>query len=205
MTSIQGYAEALSDGTIDDARRAGGVILGEARRLDRLIHDLLDLARLDSRRFNLDLHPADVGAATEQAATAFSPEASSRDIQLEVRTPPETVLARIDTDRWGQVVGNLIQNALRHADGRVEIEVVAAPGLVRLSVSDDGPGIDSEDLPHVFERLYVSKRRPASQESGSGLGLAIVRELVLAMDGTVSAESAPGGGARLTVTVPAVS
>jgi two-component system sensor histidine kinase BaeS len=205
MTSIQGYAEALSDGTIDDARRAGGVILGEARRLDRLIHDLLDLARLDSRRFNLDLHPADVGAATEQAATAFSPEASSRDIQLEVRTPPETVLARIDTDRWGQVVGNLIQNALRHADGRVEIEVVAAPGLVRLSVSDDGPGIDSEDLPHVFERLYVSKRNPASQESGSGLGLAIVRELIRAMDGTVSAESAPGGGARLTVTVPAVS
>ena len=205
MTSIQGYAEALSDGTVDDARRAGGVILDEARRLDRLIHDLLDLARLDSRRFNLDLHPTDVGAATERAVEGFVPAASASDVELSVSTPAESAIARIDVDRWGQVVGNLIENAVRHASGRVDIEVTGIPDHVHLSITDDGPGIDEEDLTHVFERLYVSKRNPASQESGSGLGLAIVRELIRAMDGTVSAESAPGGGARLTVTVPAVS
>ncbi|MBS1265905.1 MAG: Sensor histidine kinase ResE [Acidimicrobiaceae bacterium] len=204
MTSIQGYAEALSDGTIDDARRAGGVILDEARRLDRLIHDLLDLARLDSRRFNLDLHPTDVGAATERVVDGFVPAASGSGVELNVSSPADPVIARIDTDRWGQVVGNLIENALRHASGRVDIEVTGTPGNVHLSVTDDGPGIAAEDLPHVFERLYVSKRSPASQESGSGLGLAIVRELVQAMGGQVSAESAPGGGARLTVTVPAL-
>ncbi|MDP6481216.1 MAG: HAMP domain-containing sensor histidine kinase [Acidimicrobiales bacterium] len=204
MTSIQGYAEALSDGTIDDARRAGGVILDEARRLDRLIHDLLDLARLDSRRFNLDLHPTDVGAATERSVDGFVPAASGSGVELNVSSPADPVIARIDTDRWGQVVGNLIENALRHASGRVDIEVTGTPGHVHLSVTDDGPGIAAEDLPHLFERLYVSKRNPASQESGSGLGLAIVRELVQAMNGQVSAESAPGGGARLTVTVPAL-
>jgi len=74
-----------------------------------------------------------------------------------------------------------------------------------MSVSDDGPGIAAEDLPHVFERLYVSKGKPASQESGSGLGLAIVRELVQAMGGTVSAESIVGEATRLTITVPALS
>lgn len=204
MTSIQGYAEALSDGTIDDARRAGGVILDEARRLDRLIHDLLDLARLDSRRFNLDLHPTDVGAATERVVDGFVPAASGSAVELNVSSPADPVIARIDTDRWGQVVGNLTENALRHASGRVDIEVTGTPGNVHLSVTDDGPGIAAEDLPHVFERLYVSKRSPASQESGSGLGLAIVRELVQAMGGQVAAESAPGGGARLTVTVPAL-
>ena len=205
MTSIQGYAEALSDGTIDDASRAGGVILDEAHRLDRLIHDLLDLARLDSRRFNLDLHSADVGAATEKAATAFEPEASGREVRLVVRTPGDPATARIDSDRWGQVVGNLIENALRHAAGRVDIEVTSTPGQVNLSVADDGPGIASEDLPHVFERLYVSKRKPAGNESGSGLGLAIVRELVQAMGGSVSAESLSGRGAKLVVTIPSDS
>tara|TARA_B100000959_G_C14967091_1_gene618201 strand:- start:414 stop:1880 length:1467 start_codon:yes stop_codon:yes gene_type:complete len=205
MTSIQGYAEALSDGTIDDARRAGGVILDEARRLDRLIHDLLDLARLDSRRFNLDLHPTDVGAATERVVDGFVPAASGSGVELNVSSPADPVIARIDTDRWGQVVGNLIENAVRHASGRVDIEVTGSPVHIHLSVTDDGPGIDAEDLPHVFERLYVSKRNPASQESGSGLGLAIARELVQAMDGTVSAGSSPGGGACLTVTVPAMS
>ena len=133
------------------------------------------------------------------------PAAWASDVELSVSTPAESAIARIDVDRWGQVVGNLIENAVRHASGRVDIEVTGIPGHVHLSITDDGPGIDEEDLTHVFERLYVSKRNPASQESGSGLGLAIVRELIRAMDGTVSAESAPGGGARLTVTVPAVS
>lgn len=205
MTSIQGYAEALSDGTIDDAQWAGDVILGEARRLDRLIHDLLDLARLDSRRFKLDLHPADVGVATERAVNAFRTVASDAEVDLRVSILPGTALARIDSDRWGQIVGNLIENALRHASGHVDIEVAKTPGHVHMSVSDDGPGIAAEDLPHVFERLYVSKGRPAGQESGSGLGLAIVRELVHAMGGTVSAESVVGEATKLTITVPALS
>lgn len=201
MTSIQGYAEALCDGTIEDPVMAGGVILDEARRLDRLIRDLLDLARLDSRRFQLDLVPADVGAATERSAYAFAPVAASQDTQLMVEVQPGAV-ARIDADRWGQVVANLVENALRHANSRVVIAVDSPEGFVRLSVADDGPGIAEEDLPHVFERLYVSKRRPSGQESGSGLGLAIVRELVQAMGGSVYAESPGGGGARIVVTMP---
>ena len=107
-------------------------------------------------------------------------------------------------DRWDQIVANLTENPIRCAAGRIRITVTTSPGWVHLNVADDGPDITPEDIPHVFERLYLSKRRPGNLESGSGLGLAIVRELVQAMSGTVSAEVTPGGGATLVLSVPSV-
>ena len=107
-------------------------------------------------------------------------------------------------DRWDQIVANLTENPIRCAAGRIRITVTTSPGRVHLNVADDGPDITPEDIPHVFERLYLSKRRPGNREPGSGLGLAIVRELVQAMSGTVSAEVTPGGGATLVVSVPSV-
>jgi len=107
-------------------------------------------------------------------------------------------------DRWDQIVANLTENPIRCAAGRIRITVTTSPGWVDLNVADDGPDITPEDIPHVFERLYLSKRRPGNREPGSGLGLAIVRELVQAMSGTVSAEVTPGGGATLVLSVPSV-
>jgi signal transduction histidine kinase len=107
-----------------------------------------------------------------------------------------------DADRLAQVAANLVQNALKFAKQRIVLTVESVDGWARLSVADDGPGIAPEDLPHVFERLYVSRHRPQRKEVGSGLGLAIVRELVTAMGGTVSASQGVSGGACLSVLLP---
>jgi two-component system sensor histidine kinase BaeS len=210
LTSIRGYAEAITDGTADDARAAAGVILGESRRLERLVRDLLDLAMLDARRFSL--HPVHLDAAelAAQSAGGFRPHADEAGVAVLI--PPTTgpcwVVA--DPDRLSQVVANLVENALKFA--RSGVTVTTSAGLVAdhvvIEVTDDGPGIAAEDLPHVFERLYVSRARPGVGESGSGLGLAIVHELVSAMGGRVEARSpssatTSGEGTSMLVTLPA--
>jgi signal transduction histidine kinase len=100
------------------------------------------------------------------------------------------------------VLSNLLENAGKFATSSVRVEVRPAGSRVELVVEDDGPGIAPEDLPHVFERLYVARHRPAGSESGSGLGLAIVRQLTELMGGTVAASTPPSGGTRMTVSLP---
>ncbi len=206
MTSIRGYAEGLADGTVTDTRRAGEVVLAEATRLDRLVRDLLDLARLDARQFTLDPVAIDVASATVEVVHGFGPAAQEADITLTVVSSDDgdTSTARIDHDRWSQVVGNLVENGLRYAASSLTVTIQAIDGWVEVRVADDGPGIAAADLPHVFERLYVAEHRPADRESGSGLGLAIVRELVEAMDGEVRADASSDGGTVMVVRVPSV-
>jgi signal transduction histidine kinase len=203
LASIQGYAEALADHAIEPAR-ATEVILAESRRLDRLVTDLLLLARLDARSFTFDLQTLDTGPLVAATAAGFAPRAQERGVVLTVHSPAGTVPAVVDGDRLGQVVANLLENALKFAHRSIEVDLRSEDGWVVLSVADDGPGIDPEDLPHVFERLYVAKHRPAPRESGSGLGLAIVRELVEAMGGHVSARSPVPGNAAGAVTLVAL-
>jgi signal transduction histidine kinase len=116
--------------------------------------------------------------------------------------PGVPVRATADADRWAQVVGNLVDNGLRHADTSLVVSLREEEGRAVLRVVDDGQGIFEADLPHIFKRLYVARSTPADRESGSGLGLAIVRELVDAMNGEVRAESPPGMGATLVVSLP---
>ena len=200
LTSIQGYAEALADEAVEP-RKAAETILAQSQRLNRLVTDLLDLARLDARSFSLDVVTGDVVGVVAGTARAFGPKAAERDIALAFRdTPP--IFASIDAMRLDQAVANLIDNALRFAQSRIDVSVFEHEGWVTISVADDGQGISADDLPHVFERLYVAKARPTSKESGSGLGLAIVRELIGAMGGHVAARSsvptADGGSPRGT-------
>jgi len=201
LTSIRGYAEAIADGTATDQRRAAGVILREAERLERLVQDLLDLARLQARTFSLQRRPVDLAVVASQSSAAFLPGATARGIEVQLDAPAPVVVVG-DADRLAQVVANLVQNGLKFARTRIVVSVEAAAGAARLTVQDDGPGIPVADLAHVFERLYVARHQPKAAESGSGLGLAIVRELVTAMGGTVRAASAPSGGALLAVTLP---
>jgi two-component system sensor histidine kinase BaeS len=207
LTSIQGYAEAIADGALPDAAEGGAVILSEAKRLDRLVHDLLDLAKFESREFSLALEPLDLADVVGATVDGFLPEADDASIAIEVRPPTEPVTVQGDTDRLAQVTGNLVQNALKFARSRVVVSVDKSDEWARVDVMDDGPGIATEDLPHVFERLYVARRQPQRREAGSGLGLAIVRELVSAMHGSVRATAADTqdesiGGACLTVFLP---
>lgn len=196
LTSVRGYAEAIGDGAVDDPRAAAEVILREAQRLERLVADLLDLARLESRQFSLRLTPADVGALVRAAVAGFAPAAATAGVALTVRGADVSSTAVVDADRFAQVLANLIENALKFATSSVTVTVSSGPG-VTVSVIDDGPGIAATDLPHVFERRYVARAQPAAtatRPTGSGLGLAIARELVTAMGGTITASPGPGPG-----------
>ena len=213
MTSIRGYAEALVDGTISEPIQAGKVILAEAARLERLVRDLLELAHLDAQQFALNLHPVDIAASTAEVVEAFGPVAAEAGIQVTVETSAtnpagiadDVVVSMVDHDRWAQIVGNLVENGLRYAATTLTVEIQSTGPSIQVRIIDDGPGIAADDLPHVFERLYVAQHRPADRESGSGLGLAIVRELVEAMDGEVEAVAPPDGGTELVVRIPSVS
>jgi two-component system OmpR family sensor kinase len=201
LTSIRGYAEAIHDAAVPDPPAAAGVVIAEARRLERLIGDLLDLARLDAHRFSLSLEPTDLAISAQEAAEALRYEFEAAGVSLEVHVPDHPVVLQLDPDRIRQVVANLVENALKFATSSVRVDVEAAAGMsALLAVEDDGPGIAPEDLPHVFERLYTSNRQVA-RAAGTGLGLAIVAELTEAMGGTVHVLSplSSGVGTRFSV------
>ncbi len=203
LTSIRGYAEAIADGTVEgrDARiRAADVISSESRRLERLVADLLDLARLDAHQFSLHPAPIDARAVVTDAVEAFGPAAGEIGVTLSME-PGATVPANADAQRLGQIVANLVENALKFASTRVTVGVRAVGEQVELHVDDDGPGIAPADLPRVFERLYTSRTVPG-RTLGTGIGLAIVRELALAMGGDARVEPIDSEGTRFVVTFP---
>jgi two-component system OmpR family sensor kinase len=206
LTSIRGYAEALADGTLDDAdpterKRAATIIGAEGRRLERLVRDLLDLSRLDAHQFSMNPRPCDATEIVRDATEAFVPEA--RDLGINLKASSGASLGvDLDPERLGQIAANLIENALKYATSQVE--VYAAPqsdGQLAIVVVDDGPGIPAEQMARVFERLYTVRETPG-RAVGTGLGLAIVRELAAAMGGNARAEAAPGGGTRFVVSLP---
>ncbi len=205
LTSISGYAETLADGTIgaEDLPRVASVLQRQSKRLSRLVEDLMLLSRLEAREFTLRTEPVDLGAHIGGVAEEFrsrAEEATVRfDIDVESTGPVEA-----DPVRVSQVVSNLVENALRYAPegGRVRVAVQSTPDEIGLDVSDNGPGIDAEDLPRVFERLFVAQRYRPVRPEGSGLGLSIVHELVTAMDGTVAVTSEPGRGTTVSVRWP---
>jgi two-component system sensor histidine kinase BaeS len=205
LTSIRGYAEAIADGTVEgkDSRiRAAEVISSESRRLERLVADLLDLARLDAHQFSLHPTPVDVHAVVRDAVEAFGPAAADLNLVLGVE-PGDPVPAAVDAQRLAQIVANLVENALKFATTRVVVGVRAVGDQVELHVDDDGPGIAPADLPHVFERLYTSRTAPG-RTLGTGIGLAIVHELAVAMDGDARVEPIDAEGTRFVVVFPSV-
>jgi signal transduction histidine kinase len=205
LTSIRGFAEALADGATTDVEHAVGIIGSEARRLERLVGDLLELARLESGVFSLRPAALDASEVVADAAHALAPQANELGLVLDIKpAPPGTAICQADPDRLKQVVGNLAENALKYASTRVVVATACPMGRPVLVVEDDGPGIPAADLPHVFERLFQSSStRGRKLGGGAGLGLSIVAELVSAMGGEVRAESpaGPGGGTRMVVTL----
>jgi len=207
MTSVRGFAEAIADGTAPDPKRAAAVIASEAQRLERLVADLLQLATLDARAFSLSPRHVDLLEVVADASAGLEPLAALHGLRLEGAEPVDgapPVMVWADPDRLGQVVANLVENAIGFARSVVRLEVWASgPGAGGITVEDDGPGIAPADLPHVFDPLWRSPSRSSTRQVGTGLGLAIVAELVAAMGGGVQADGAPGGGTRVTVTLGA--
>jgi two-component system sensor histidine kinase BaeS len=199
LTAIRGHAEALGDGVLD-AATAGEVIEREARRLERLVGDLLDLARLRRRSFAVVSEPIDLAALAAAAVERHEPVARTLGIELGVVAEPSPV-ALGDAGRVLQALSNLVENALRTTPPGGSVRLVSGPG--RLEVVDDGPGIAEDDLPRAFERFYLYDRSVDGPRVGTGLGLAIVKELVEAMGGTVHVRSELGVGSTFVISLPA--
>jgi two-component system sensor histidine kinase BaeS len=204
LTSIRGYAEAIGDGAAPDPGSAAAVIAAEAERLDRLVADLLTLARLDGRAFALHPVAHDLTQPVNDAVRAFLPTAEAAGLAVSVRPAGAPATALADPERVQQVLGNLLANASKFAHSHIEVSIAADQGGWLVRVDDDGPGIPPDERSHVFERLYAARTPPVRAEVGSGLGLAIVHQLVDAMGGTVRADESPLGGARLEVRFPSL-
>ncbi|MGZ6885493.1 MAG: HAMP domain-containing sensor histidine kinase [Acidimicrobiia bacterium] len=205
LTSIRGYADALTDGTIpasEAQQRAAAVISAEADRLERLVADLLDLARIDAHQFSLSPRPFDLAAGVQTAVAAFMPAAAELGIELSVRAPASLPFTG-DAERIGQIVANLVENALKYARTSIVVTVGSTEDgrAVELRVADDGPGVDPHEQERVFERLFVSRSTPG-RSVGTGLGLAIVGELAAAMGGRAAIDPTATGGATFVVSLP---
>jgi two-component system sensor histidine kinase BaeS len=192
LTTIRGYSEALDEGVMPP-ERAGKVIGAEATRLERLIMDLINLARLDQRRFDIFLEPVDLREIARESATRHAARACELGVGLRVEQQDEFAPALADRDRLLQAVSNLVENALRSTPAGGTVTLTAAGA--ELTVTDTGPGIAPDEVPHAFDRFFLYRRYNGHREVGTGLGLAIVRELAFAMGGDVAVTSSPGGTA----------
>jgi two-component system sensor histidine kinase BaeS len=195
LTAIRGYAEALEDGAIDPEEAASTVAV-EAARLERLVGDLLDLARMNRTDFSVHNSQIDLAEVAEDAVRRYESQADAFGVTLGAAAAgPSPAVA--DADRVLQVVSNLVENALRLTPRGGEVRVVTAAGLLR--VEDTGPGLQPEEREHAFERFYLHERYGRERPVGTGLGLAIVKELTEAMGGTVEVTSEPGRLTAFTV------
>jgi signal transduction histidine kinase len=176
----------------------------QIERLDWLAQNLLELSKLDSGLVLLDLRPDDLRAAVESAAHQHDALAKRRGVRIELELPDAPIRIRHDPPRIGQVVANLVGNAVKFTpkDGVVRVSAAAEPDGARIDVADTGVGIDAAELPHIFERFYRGSRANEARGAGSGLGLAIVRSIVDMHGGTVTVESGVDSGSRFTVRLP---
>ena len=188
LTAIRGYAEGLADGAFD-AEEAARTIGLEAGRLERLVRDLLDLARMNRAEFSVRSEPVDLAEIAREAVSRH--EVAARQFGVELRAGGAETWAEADHDRLLQVASNLVENALRETPAGGAVTVTAQPGL--LAVADTGPGIPAGDVGHAFERFYLYDKVGRDRPVGSGLGLAIVKQLATAMGGDVRVESGPEG------------
>lgn len=191
LTAIRGYAEGLEEEAVSP-REAAETIAREAARLERLVRDLLELARMNKSEFSVREEPVDLGAIARDAVGRYEAQARAFGVELDASSSdPAPALG--DGDRLVQVVSNLVENALRLTPPGGSVRVVAKPGV--LAVEDTGPGLGPEELERAFERFYLYSRYGRERPVGTGLGLAIVKQLVEGMGGSVEVTSNPG---RLT-------
>jgi signal transduction histidine kinase len=198
LTSIRGYAEALQEGAVPSAD-GGRVIAAEADRLERLVFDLLDLARLGRAGFAVERRPVDLAAIGATTVKRHLPRARELGVDL-TSSATDGAWGLGDEGRLLQATSNLVENALRLTPAGGSVSVVTHAGTIM--VRDTGPGVADEDLPRAFDRFYLYDRYRSERAVGSGLGLAIVKELTAAMGGGVRAATPPEGGAEFTITVP---
>ncbi|MGH2598003.1 MAG: sensor histidine kinase, partial [Dehalococcoidia bacterium] len=204
LAGIKAVVETLRDGAVDDPEAAAeflGRVDEEVDRLVQLVEELMHLSRIESGAAPMELTEVRPHGLLVRSAERFRHQAERAGVEVTVEEadlPP----MRADPERLAQAVGNLVHNAIKFTPpgGRVTLSATQADGMVRLTITDTGSGIDPADLPRIFERFYVADR--ARSQRGTGLGLAIVKHVVRAHGGTVEVESALGEGSTFTIEIP---
>ncbi len=207
LTSIRGFSTAMLDGTIDDPEgieRSARVISDESARVLRLVEELLDLSRIESGQVLMRQEDLKLDELFDHVSEVFALRGEESGVSLVMPVPSGTHI-RGDFDRLEQVLNNLLDNAFRHTPrgGQIRIETLEPrSGVVQVNVSDTGPGIPPDHLPHLFERFYRAPANGTTRVKGYGLGLAICREIVRSHGGDVWAASDPGRGTTFSFTLP---
>lgn len=208
LTSIVGFCQVLadSDEVVNDPtqRRAVQVINEEARRLQRLTQDLLDLSRLEAGQLQLRRSAIDVNQLAGRALARYVDLPANASIHFRDERSQDDLVVFVDADKLMQALVNLLDNAVKFSDaqGTVALSTTRRQGAALLTVSNTGPGIPPEDLTRIFQRFYRTDRSRASSTGGTGLGLAIVREIVSAHGGTVEARNSGDGWTHFVVSLP---
>ena len=215
LTNIRGYLQAVSDGVLEPEKTMIDSLHEEAVLLSNLVDDLQDLSLAEAGQLALEKHPCDPSAILVQAVSAFRSRAEAKGILLAPDLPEPPLVVDVDPRRIGQVLRNLLENALTYTPPGGRITVAALRGgfggsgesrdWVELSVADTGAGIAAADLPHVFDRFYRADRSRSRATGGAGLGLAIAKQMVEAHGGQIRVESELGKETTFTFTLPVVS
>jgi signal transduction histidine kinase len=205
LTSISGYADTLLADDVDPPTRARflGTIAANAHRMQRLVDDLLDLARLESGRWQPEPEPVDVESVARETWASLSERAAQRGIKLSISTP-KGLRVNADPEALGQIFTNLFDNSIRHTPpgGEIAVSAVSGPAFTEVRVRDTGSGIPAEHLQRIFERFYRVDPGRSRDDGGTGLGLSIVKHLIEAHGGRIQVESALGQGTTMRIFFP---
>jgi signal transduction histidine kinase len=204
LSNIRGYVEALRDGVLKPDAPALDSIHEETLLLDRVVQDLQDLALAEAGQLTLIKRPLDLREIVRSGVVAVQPSAEAKEVVLRAELPQEPAMADADPERIGQVLRNLLANAITHTPqgGEVTVALERRDDSLRVDVTDTGPGIPPEDLPFVFERFYRVDKSRSRATGGVGLGLTIAKRLVELHGGSIEVQSEVGKGSRFSFTMP---
>jgi signal transduction histidine kinase len=207
LTLIKGYTETLQGESMDDKAKASrfvSIIKEHSDRLGHIVDDLLSLGELESSKGNIDRSQFDLKKLVDDISLGFGHALASRKLALTVKSQGDDFSICADRDKIEQVLVNLIDNAIKYTaqSGQIELSVIERDAEIHIKVRDTGIGIAKEHLDRIFERFYRADKARSRELGGTGLGLSIAKHIVLAHNGRISAESEPGKGTAITVTLP---
>lgn len=203
LSNVRGYLEAVKDGVITPSPEVINSLHEEAMLLNRLVDDLQELALAEAGQLKMEPQAISLAEVTEKVVQLLEPQAAQKGLRMQVAVPADLPAVEADPERLGQVLRNLLVNAVTHtpAGGAIRVSAKAEGSMVAVGVQDSGNGIAAEHLPYIFERFYRADRSRTRATGGAGLGLAIVKQLVEAQGGKVSITSQVGQGTTVTFTL----
>ena len=204
LSLILGHADAVHDGIIPPTKENFEIIREEAVRLEQLVEDLRTLSLADAGELSIDPQPVSPQKLLHDLQGTYQHIASQKNVSIVFDDASKSPMVNVDPGRMTQVLTNILENALQHTPtgGQIDLSVSSVQDGVELSIRDSGPGLEGEEVERIFDRFYRADEARDRERGGSGLGLAIARSIVQAHNGTIKADSAPGQGLTVTITLP---